>query len=127
MNQFWDRLGISASLICILHCLMTPILLVAMPVVGAYLSQGWFHALIGALVFPVAIWAFLNGYREHRQHRVLAFGALGLTLVFLALVQHHDQVREFLFMSLGGSLLTLAHYLNLRCCRIAHKPTPTRP
>ena len=127
MNQFWDRLGISASLLCILHCLLTPVLIVAVPMTGAYFTHGYFHIAIAALVIPVAFWALLNGYRLHRNPRVLVFGALGLIFVSLALLQHSDIKAEFMLMIVGGFLLTWAHYTNLRCCRFPKNSTQAQP
>lgn len=122
MNELWDRLGISASVICILHCLFTPLLVLTMPLVGGFLSEAWFHGITAVIVFPVAILALWRGYRIHRLIRTLILGALGLTCVVWGMShgsimgRTHPQ-SEIVLMVLGGSFLALAHYFNLRACR----------
>lgn len=121
MNEFWDRLGISTSILCILHCLLTPVLIVLMPFAGHALAHSWFHWVIVSLVVPVAIWALWNGYRLHKQKRVLWLGSVGLTLVCLALYFGEDSLNaEIALMVTGGVLLTFAHYSNLRQCQREH-------
>lgn len=122
MNAFWDRLGISASIFCIVHCLFTPLLVVMVPFVGQTLAHGWFHVGIAALVIPLAVWALWNGYRQHRTRRILWLGGIGLVFVALALFAGAEtQWVEVALMSTGGVLLALAHLGNLRACQISHK------
>lgn len=121
MNGFLDRLGISASLLCILHCVLTPLLVVMVPFVGTQLAHGWFHAVIAAIVVPVAVWALWNGYRQHNDARVLWLGGIGLGFVALALLLPGEVLqREFILMSIGGLSLAGAHLLNLRRCQPDH-------
>jgi hypothetical protein len=117
MRDILDRVGISVSLLCVIHCLITPFLVFLMPVVGEFLSEQWFHATIIAIVFPVAVWALYNGYRLHRLQRVLWLGALGLLFISAAIwVGHENTYGEFFFMVLAGIMLSAAHWFNLRAC-----------
>ncbi|MBX3023040.1 MAG: MerC domain-containing protein [Bdellovibrionales bacterium] len=121
MNEFWDRLGISTSILCILHCLLTPVLVVFLPFAGEELAHGWFHWIIVCVVVPVAIWALWNGYRLHRLKRVLWLGSVGLIFVCLALyVGYYDLNYEIILMISGGLLLSMAHFSNLRQCQRTH-------
>jgi uncharacterized membrane protein YvlD (DUF360 family) len=118
MNDFWDRLGISASLLCVVHCVATPFLILLSPLVGSYLSQPLFHIVIVAVVFPVAVWALWMGYRIHRFKRMLWLGIMGLILIIFAMTLGREDTRiEMLFMISAGVFLSAAHYLNLRACR----------
>lgn len=118
MNEFWDRLGISASMLCLVHCLVTPVLILLAPFVGNFLSQPIFHIVIVAIVFPVATWALWLGYRLHHMKRMLWLGVLGLTLIACAMtLGKNDPHVEMLFMVSAGVFLSSAHYLNLRACR----------
>lgn len=121
MNGFWDRLGISTSILCMLHCLLTPLLVIFIPVLGQYFSHEWFHAVIAVVVIPVAVWALWNGYRLHKNKRVLWLGTPGIIIVCLAMFTGiHDLRYEFALMLVAGLLLTSAHYINLRSCQ-AHR------
>src|SRR4051812_3937505 len=98
MTQFWDRFGISASILCVIHCLLTPFVVLFTPFASHFLSDHWFHILIAIIVFPVAVWALWNGYRRHHLARVLVLGGIGLSFVVLALtLGHHQKSTEILF------------------------------
>ncbi len=118
MTQFWDRLGISASILCVLHCLLTPFLVLLTPFASGFLSDKWFHIMIAVIVFPVALWALLNGYRRHHLPRVLVLGGIGLAFIVGALCLRVYNINlEFLFMITGGTFLSIAHFINLRACQ----------
>lgn len=131
MNSFWDRLGISASVLCAIHCLVTPILVLSSPLLGKLLSHGVFHLLIALVIFPAAIIALRSGYRVHRHRRVLIFGTCGLGLLAAALlagVLGNDQNFETGFMLAAGIFLVMAHAYNLHACRLTTAPgRPSRP
>lgn len=123
MNAFWDRLGISASILCVVHCLLTPVALVFLPLVGATLARGWVHALIIAIVVPVAVFALWNGYRLHRHASVIWLAAFGFAAIAMAVLYSGDHnFVEAGFMVIAGLLLSTAHYKNMRAVRCA-KPS----
>ncbi|MGE3682785.1 MAG: MerC domain-containing protein [Bdellovibrionales bacterium] len=115
-------------MVCIVHCLLTPLLVILVPFVGESLAHSWFHVLIALLVVPVAIWALWTGYRRHHQARVLGLGAIGLAFIAAAFFTHdHRLEREYLFMVMAGVFLAAAHYSNLRVCRQALAERRVRP
>lgn len=116
MRGLWDRIGISASLLCVLHCLLTPFLILLMPVLGEWTSHTTFHSLIVFIVVPVAVWALWNGYRAHRLKRVIVLGTLGLALLCVAMVVPNPQY-ETVFMIVAGLTLASAHLSNIRACQ----------
>lgn len=122
MNNFWDKLGISASAICILHCLSTPLLMLSLPAFSQFFSHGMFHLIVVAIVFPVAVVALWMGYRLHHLTQMLWIGALGLFSLCLAMIFELQNLGgpATLTMILAGILLSAAHLLNLRACRRAH-------
>lgn len=131
MNGFWDRLGISVSLACVLHCLLLPVMIVLGPVVGEFFTDPIFHLFIAVIVIPVAVFALFNGYRKHRVCNVLVLGAIGLSLIGVGLVVEHSTVRfpvasagtlSAVAMVTAGLTLAAAHLLNLRHCRDCEVP-----
>jgi chromate transport protein ChrA len=110
-------LGISASVICILHCLLTPALVALVPLLGATGGETWFHAGVIAVVVPVAAWALWNGYRTHRRQRVLWLGGVGTLLISVAVAKAEWETP---LMIAAGLILSLAHYFNLKVCAHSH-------
>lgn len=118
MNQSWDRLGISASILCILHCLLTPVLVVGMPFVGHFFAHAWFHIVIVVFIVPIAVWALWNGYRIHRKRSVLWLGGIGIALVLAAVTFGRSGFwLEMILMTSAGLLLGTAHWINLSVCQ----------
>ncbi|MGZ3772211.1 MAG: MerC domain-containing protein [Pseudobdellovibrionaceae bacterium] len=115
----WDKVGIFLSSLCAVHCLLTPILVLTLPVLGKTFEEEWVHLIMAFFVVPTGIYAFWSGYSHHKKAYVLALGLTGLICVggaFLAprswvLFFGHDLITIF-----GSSFLITAHILNRRAC-----------
>src|SRR5260370_16077076 len=65
----WDILGISASVLCAIHCAVLPLLLASLPVLGInILHNASFEYGMIALAFLVGSLALLHGFRRHHRH-----------------------------------------------------------
>ena len=74
-QRLLDRLAIAASGLCVLHCLVTPLLLILIPVIASTnVSDGVFHKIMLVFVLPLSAAALLLGCRRHKDWIVLAFG-----------------------------------------------------
>lgn len=112
----WDQIGISASVLCILHCTFTPIFIFFLPVLGEWFRQPVVHGLLGGIVIPVGFYAFINGYARHQKKPILILGSLGLAGITAGLAIDDFAIETF-FTIAGGACLSIAHFLNLRTCR----------
>ena len=122
MRAIWDKIGISASVLCLLHCLFTPVIVLFLPLVGEKISHIWFHRIIFVVVLPVAVWAIYNGYQIHKNKRVVYLGAVGISFLLGATVVDHNDLRmEYALMIVAGISLASAHLVNLRACRLNHR------
>lgn len=115
----WDKLGIFFSGLCALHCLVTPILVLTLPMMGEVFENQWLHLLMAAFVVPIGIFAFWSGYKHHQKKNIFALGILGLLLVGGASVAPHSWVEFFghdIVTIFGSFFLISAHFLNRRAC-----------
>lgn len=115
----WDKLGIFLSSLCAIHCLVTPLLIMTLPVLGEVFEQEWVHISMALFVVPVGLFAFWSGYKHHRQPKVFGLGVLGLLMVGGASVAPHSWVEFFgndLVTIFGSIFLIIAHILNRRAC-----------
>jgi len=119
-HERWDRIGIFLSSLCAIHCLATPLVVLALPFLGDAFEQPWVHLMMAVFVVPVGLFAFVSGYRHHRQKAVFALGLLGLLFVagaslapheWFAFSGGHDVVTIF-----GSILLLTSHFKNRRAC-----------
>lgn len=95
-----DRLAISMAVVCGIHCLVTPILLVALPIIGTtFWVDENFHLWMLLLVIPTTCLALFCGCRRHKDRWVLGAGALGLGILLAAFsaerIAHDDSVAGF--------------------------------
>lgn len=113
-----DRFGATGSLLCAIHCALTPLLLAAMPALGLSLwsDDGVEWALV---VFVTLLGLFSLGwsYRRHRALRALGVLVPGLLALWAGLLYpplHASVVPHAVTMTFGGTLVGMAHLLNLR-------------
>lgn len=93
-----DRIGLSASLLCAIHCLAAPFLLLLLPAAGSIWAHPAVHWVLALLVVPLAIWVLYNGYRKHRNRLTLVAATAGAMLILAGLISpmvHDDPVLEF--------------------------------
>ena len=113
-----DRFGATGSMICAVHCALTPVLLAAIPSLGlsAWLGDGFERGFV-LFVTVVGLFSLLWGYRRHRAFRALSLLLIGLAVLWAGVYYpplHHPVVIHAIVMTLGGTLVGLAHIVNLR-------------
>ncbi len=137
-----DSLAISMSVICAVHCLLTPLLLVLFPIVATtfWVHQD-FHLWMLLFVLPTTSMAVFLGCRKHKDKFVMGLSSIGLALLFAvcifesffhagSLLQHSSECLKCtqgemsdhftittLANILGGILLASAHIRNYLLCR----------
>lgn len=117
-----DRLGILLSGICVIHCLLAPIALTMLPIIGlnSFVEDLLFHRLMLWLVLPTSIIALTIGCRQHRDFRILGTGALGMIILILVAILGHEILSppmEKILTTVGGVVLAISHILNYRACQ----------
>ena len=97
-NHAWswlDRTAVGLATLCAIHCLLTPLLLVALPILGTtFLVDENFHLWMAGLVLPTTGIAVLMGCRRHKDWTVAGLSLLGLALLFVALAVGHGPVEH---------------------------------
>ena len=119
----WDKVGIFISSLCMVHCLLTPLLVFSFPVLAMSFHAPWFHWLIALIVVPVGVIAFIRGYLKHRNLWVPILGCLGLMIVMFALFIPHEVLHLIGHIQttlIGSILLLTAHVVNQYSCRCGH-------
>lgn len=112
-----DRLGIWASSLCALHCLLLPILIPVLPFVSAsFFAQDWFEKTILSLSMIIGFWALLSGfYRYHRQLYPLYSLLLG-GLIYWNKDMFGEAYEPFTIAT-GALLIVAAHITNINLCK----------
>lgn len=111
-----DRWAVAVSVLCLAHCLLTPVLFLVLPAVNAYEHAGHFHEVTFFILFGVAGIAFYKGYMLHRKPQVLVLAGLGFSALIMGLVFHQ---YALIITGAGSAALIVAHLWNMQYCRCA--------
>ncbi len=117
-----DKFAVLLSGVCILHCLIAPIIFTLLPIlsISAFWEDLVFHKLMLWLVLPTSTLALLIGCRKHRGWAILGTGFVGMAvLVFVAFAGHDilSSLHEKVLTSAGGIILAISHVMNYRACQ----------
>ncbi len=116
-----DRFGATASFLCAIHCALLPFVIAVLPALGlAVLAD---HAIERAFVVfacTLATVMLLLGYRRHRRANALLLLLPALALLLAGVLVDFEQsaVTHAWLVTTGGSLLAIAHLVNLRLSHV---------
>ncbi len=119
-----DRLGITASTLCAIHCAVLPFVITVLPIWGmGFLANEAVEITMIAVSLVLGVWSLSSGYRKQHQ-RIMPLLVLILGFIFIAFGHFSDlEALEPVLIPLGGFTIALAHYLNLRLlktCPVNH-------
>lgn len=134
--QLWaDRLGLCLSVACLIHCLATPVLLIALPSLsflvvehdhahGLEHGHELLHQVLLVILPLLAVLAFIPGYRMHGKRQVFYWAFPGIVALAIGVILAHDYAALATGITIFGSvLLVRAHLLNRKecaCCATGH-------
>jgi peptidoglycan/LPS O-acetylase OafA/YrhL len=116
-----DQIGVWTSTLCVIHCLLTPVVLSLSAVSAHFLpSEEKTHRTLAVVITALGAIALVKGYRRHRSWRVLALMAAGLAFIFRgAFWGDHlpSHWAEVLVTLIGSGFMIAAHRTNHTFCR----------
>jgi len=125
LSKYFDRVAITLSTICIVHCLAMPFVIAVLPVAAlAFGGDGHFHSLMLWFVVPTSVLGFSLGYRVHGLVDSAALGAVAIAALSAAALWGHrawDPTLEVLVSVAASMLLAVAHWRNFRAVRRVHR------
>lgn len=120
-QKITDKLSISLSLLCAVHCLAVPVMLALLPSMAALqLENEAFHYWMLLAVIPTSIYSLTMGCKRHKHFRLLIVGGTGLALLVLAVMLGEEIIGESgekILTVIGASLVAAGHFWNFRLCR----------
>jgi MerC mercury resistance protein len=113
-----DSVGTATAMLCAAHCALLPLVIASLPALGfGVLASTTLEWVFVAFATVLALTSLLQGYQKHRVYRALAFLVPGLLAVWAGVLipdLHHSVVPHAVVMSVGGTLIAVAHLINLR-------------
>ena len=115
-TRVWDKIGVCASGICLIHCLATPILLLIFPASKIqFFEHGVLHAVFAVLVVGSILLAVYPTCKKHGHKDIMTFAALGVFFILSSFLFHdYGEVIEYVFTIAGSICLIIAHIRNMK-------------
>ncbi len=113
-TQSWlDWAAVSASGLCLVHCLALPLVIAALPTLGGAVAGGTTHWVLLAFALPVSLWVLTREpWPEGRTPLLL--GAAGLSLMTLGVALYEGHSAETWLTVAGVTLVAAAHVVRWR-------------
>lgn len=129
-----SRIGALASLVCAIHCALTPIVLLSLPFILAHSSGEW-NGILEMMFGERTEWLFLGAigllagfgllttYSVHRDKRPACVSGIGVGLLLISRVwMDHQSPGEIALDITGASVIAWAGFWNRRLCRCVGCP-----
>lgn len=121
LNIFADKMAISLSLLCAIHCLASPLLILLLPSIAALgLSGEAFHIWMLVAVVPTSAYALTMGCKQHQCYRPFVLGLAGLCFLISAVVLGESlfgEAGEKVLTLIGAGIMAVGHGWNYRLCQ----------
>lgn len=113
-----DRTGMWVTTLCALHCLLLPVILPMLSLIGlSFIGEELLERVILSTSIVVGLIALFIGMRQHFRFYPLLMLVAGGVIYW-----HKDslgEVGEPFIILLGASLIVAAHWINLKLTRQA--------
>jgi len=119
-NGFLDKTGATISWVCAVHCLAMPFVISFLPLLGiAFLAHEGIEYIIIGISIVIALVSLLPAYfKQHRKIRTLLLYVSGICFVIFADILFEESLSaKIIFVLIGASLVSSAHFINRRLCR----------
>jgi hypothetical protein len=116
MKKVWDRLGITFSTACVIHCIVVAFLPLFFPALSIYNHSTWVHIAVGFIILFTSPLAFVPGFRKHGLTWILGVAVTGLFFIMMGVLLEGsvtDQTSHGISI-LGSLFLVFAHAKNLQ-------------
>ena len=134
-NQAYDFVGMVLSILCGIHCIITPILILSFPFLDERLNSPWVHGVLIAFVALAFYQSVYLHFKIHKSKKTLVTGIVGFVILLgVSIVEifahadehghghggaegYHDESFMLYFAVTGSVLLVTSHILNIKECK----------
>ena len=114
----WNVLGLSAGVICAIHCALLPLFISSLPLLGIeFLNNTYFELSMIMIAVVVGSYSLIHGYKRH-HHRLFPLYSFYAGILLLV-INHFFADHTLLLIIPSSALIILAYYFNWRLCRTA--------
>ncbi len=119
-----DRAAIALSVLCLIHCLLLPFIIVAFPLSLANIFKGEaLHGWLLLAIIPTSLAALILGCRKHKSKNIYLLCGLGISFLIGGFLFGHDllgEAGEKIMTVIGGVIIAIGHFYNFSLCNKAN-------
>ena len=116
-----DKLSITLSMACMIHCLLMPsFLILTSGFLALTIDNELIHKVFLILVIPISLYALISGFQNHKISSYMYLGISGLWLLIFAVFFGEGvfgELAEQVLTFLGSLIVAYSHYQNFKACR----------
>src|ERR1700743_1871208 len=108
-----DNVGMTASILCAVHCAIVPLLITSLPLLGlGFLANPWFEWFMIGLGLCIGICAIGLSYIRTHHKLLRLFLMIGAFAIIIIGHLYVTNWREAIIVPIGGLLIAAAHFVN---------------
>jgi hypothetical protein len=110
-----DRIGVTASTLCAVHCAVVPVFITSLPLLGmGFLARPWVEWGMILFALTIGVYSIAGSYfKAHRNLWPLILLAIGFGIIMLGHALLSAHIEQYVVPA-GGLLIALAHVVNQR-------------
>ena len=112
-----DGAAIGVSMLCIIHCLALPLLVVALPALAVVAEVEWLHKALVLVAAPVSLFALTRLEGVQGRWLISALIVVGLALLIAGAFVEALHDHEVALTVAGALILSVAHIWRWRAHR----------
>ena len=116
-----DKLSITLSMACMIHCLLMPsFLILTSGFLALTIDNELIHKIFLILVIPISLYALISGFQNHKITSYMYLGISGLWLLIFAVFFGggvFGELAEQVLTFLGSLVVAYSHCQNFQTCR----------
>ena len=122
-KHYTEQATVFLSALCAIHCMITPVLLILMPVAAAYFEQyHWVEYILVGSVFILGTSSILHSFKYHHQNKypayIFFFGLILMSAsVIMKLIFQTPETPTHFISGIGGVAAGVGQFYNLRLSR----------
>jgi hypothetical protein len=115
----FDKIGMYLSAVCLVHCLLLPILLATIPFIAflSFMKLPVTETIMIIFAITNAILAVTSNFHKHKNYIVPAVFISGILLLLLNFIAHKFVQSNEYIITLGAGLIGVGHLYNHQCCK----------
>lgn len=114
-----DSIGMTASVLCAIHCAVVPIIITSLPLLGlGFLSNPWFEWSMITFALTIGVCAIGITYIRRRHSLLPMFLLIAGFTIIIAGHMFITSWHEAIIVPIGGLLIAAAHFANYKYSRI---------